>query len=244
MVQIFLNIKKDINKDNEKDNDKYKEKQNNIKFINNVDEKLKKKYLSKKIKRNSKNIDEKININEISSEKGKKNTLNTIKIIKLTKKGRNIQHNKNCKSPQISYNKKILKLTLSYEKKKSKKTFIFHKSIEKPKQNENQKFLNIENENKQKYENINKSNIIIHTKAKTISNILTYNIINTSFYITGRNQRNHKLLEKCNSTIDSSSKKKINNTQLKKTINELTNFNNIIKKIEIKRNNKNIFDKN
>ena len=244
LVQIFLNIKKDLNKDNEKDNDKYKEKQNNIKFINNVDENLKKIYLSKKIKRNSKNIDEKININEISSEKGKKNTLNTIKIIKLTKKGRNIQHNKNCKSPQISYNKKILKLTLSYEKKKSKKAFIFHKSIEKPKQNENQKFLNIENENKQKYENINKSNIIIHTKAKTISNILTYNIINTSFYITGRNQRNHKLLEKCNSTIDSSSKKKINNTQLKKTINELTNFNNIIKKIEIKNNNKNIFDKN
>ena len=51
-------------------------------------------------------------------------------------------------------------------------------------------------------------------------------------------------MEKCNSTIDSSSKKKINNTQLKKSINELANFNNIIKKIEIKRNNKNIFDKN
>ena len=249
--------------------EKEKEKQDNknkIKYTNIFDEKNKRILFSKKInrKKNSKNIEENLNINDILSEKrNRKNTnIDISKKPKLEEK--RIKGNRHNRNMNISQEEFYPKNSMnSITNNSVKKNNLLTLDINSSKKNSNRKYRIMRNKTKQTKNNNNKSdeNIFNRTnrkehkriqttpikeigkskKTKDIkSSIFPHNNNQNSNSLTGRNQRNN-FLNKNTSTKDSSSKKEKETkiSQPKNNKPESNNIGNLFKLLGLKGNNTN-----
>ena len=249
--------------------EKEKEKQDNknkIKYTNIFDEKNKRILFSKKInrKKNSKNIEENLNINDILSEKrNRKNTnIDISKKPKLEeKRSKGNRHNRNMNISQEEFYPKNSMNSITNNS--VKKNNLLTLDINSSKKNSNRKYRIMRNKTKQTKNNNNKSdeNIFNRTnrkehkriqttpikeigkskKTKDIkSSIFPHNNNQNSISLTGRNQRNN-FLNKNTSTKDSSSKKEKETkiSQPKNNKPESNNIGNLFKLLGLKGNNTN-----
>ena len=241
-----------------------KEKKSDLKYLYANNEKNQKLLLSKRINRNQKpnnpkydnyndNLDENLNINEISSEKkiNRKKENNSMMTRKEEQKF--VRHKKNLYSSQIDFFNSKSNISINFDRKKIN-TITLENSSRKN-NNQGRTLLIKRNKNKKKEKINDESNNMPNTPmahtSRRLGDIKTTIFSNTknpkNACQTGRNQKKPENSDKTISHNDSVIKKKneINDKNIKSKSNKSNSIhlkNNLAKKNETKNDNNNLYE--
>jgi serine/threonine protein kinase len=239
-----------------------KEKKSDLKYLYTNNEKNQRLLLSKRINRNQKpynpnyannndNLDENLNINEISSEKKINRKKENNSMITKKEEQKFVRHKKNLYSSQIDFYNSKSNISINFDRKRTN-TITLENSSRKN-NNQGRTLLIKRNKNKKKEKINDESHNIPNTPHSTrrLGDIKTTIFSNTknpkNACQTGRNQKKPENSEKTISYNDSVIKKKndINDKNIKYKScksNSIHLKNTLAKKNEIKNDNNNIYE--